>query len=64
MIIQLKTQGLMSENGENGENTVIVSNLPFSMKEPEILAFCAQAGDVLKVHLTTHSNSDRSKGWA
>jgi RNA recognition motif-containing protein len=54
----------MSENGENGENTVIVSNLPFSMKEPEILAFCAQAGDVLKVHLTTHSNSDRSKGWA
>lgn len=47
-----------------GENSVIFSNLPFSIKEPEILAFCAQAGDVLKVQLTTHSNSSRSKGWA
>ena len=55
-------QEIMSDKG--GESSVIVSNLPFSIKEPDIHAFCAQAGDVLRVHLTTHSNSNRSKGWA
>lgn len=62
----IKTQAIEMQEvmSEKEENSVIVSNLPFSIKEPDILAFCGQAGEVLKVHLTTHSNSNRSKGWA
>ena len=45
-------------------NIVIIFILPYSMRELEIQEFCQSVGEVLDIRLSTHANSNRSKGWA
>lgn len=45
-------------------NSVIISNLPYTMKSLDIQEFCQSVGEILEVRLSTHVNSNRSKGWA